>query len=191
MSASLYAQQNAPVFRSNTAEIGGFVGASYGIDETRVMGGGNVCYSLIPALMPFAEYSYFPGIQKAAATFGIPGATSSYSLPIQDVNFGLHLRVPKPRWRVIPYAVVSFGLIHNGAHTDYINIPANPPYPAQNNVPEPISASTSFAASFGGGIRYYASEHYGFRVEVKAYKPTGNLITQVFSRVAFGFFYQF
>src|SRR5579859_961379 len=142
---------DAPVVRSNTVELGGFVGASYGIDDARVMGGGNICYSVIPLLVPFAEYSYFPGIQKAATTYGIPGATSSYSIPIQDVNFGLHLRVPKPRWRVIPYAVISFGLIHNSAHADQVTIPGQPGFPSDVESKQ-IPANTSFAASFGGGI---------------------------------------
>ena|ERR1035437_9831408 len=75
-------------------------------------------------------------------------------------------------------------------HTDMVTIPAQPPFPAET-LPKQIPASTNYATSFGGGIRYYASEHYGFRAEVKAYKPTGSLITQVFSRATFGFFYQF
>ena len=44
--------------------------------------------------------------------------------------------------------------------------------------------------SGGAGIRYYPKEHLGFRVEFKAYKPTGTY-TNPFYRVAAGFFYGF
>jgi hypothetical protein len=185
---SLHAQP-APILRAHTTEIGGFIGASYGIDQARVMGGGNICYSVIKEVMPFAEVSYFPGIGRTGTVSGIAGATATFSLPITDYNFGVHLRVPIPKSRVIPYGVVSFGAIHNGAHTEQIQYPdqLNPGKlaTAQLNVP----ADTHYATSFGGGLRLYATERLGFRGEFKAYKPTGGI--DMFYRATGGFFFQF
>jgi hypothetical protein len=181
--------QPAPILRAHTTEIGGFVGASYGIDQARIMGGGNICYSVIKEIMPFAEVSYFPGIGRTAAVQGIAGGTASFSLPITDFNFGVHLRIPIPKSRVIPYGVVSFGGIHNSAHTEQISIPdtLNPGkfVPFTLNVP----SATNYATSFGGGIRLYATERLGFRGEFKAYKPNGGI--DMFYRATGGFFFQF
>jgi len=43
-----------------------------------------------------------------------------------------------------------------------------------------MDATTNFAASFGGGIRYYTTERLGFRMEFKAYLTRAHTIT--FSR---------
>src|SRR5437763_2963623 len=53
-----------PEIRANSFELGGFIGASYGIDQARVMGGGNVSYAVNKWLLPYVEYSYFPGFQR-------------------------------------------------------------------------------------------------------------------------------
>src|SRR5689334_5818034 len=84
----------APIIRQGVVEAGGFVGASYGIDQTRVMGGGNVVYSLTKAFMPFGEFSYFPGIGRTVTALGLSNTTLNFSIPIEDFNFGFHLRVP-------------------------------------------------------------------------------------------------
>lgn len=184
------AAQNVPIIREGVTEVGGFVGASYGIDQTRVMGGGNVVYSLTRSLMPFGEVSYFPGIGRTVSVTGVTGGSESYSIPLMDFNFGFHLRIPIPKSRIIPYAVVSIG----GIHTPQRNVTATFPNPADPSqkitAPLQVDASTDFAVSGGGGIRYYATERLGFRAEFKAYRPTG-ASTDMFYRVTGGFFYQF
>lgn len=183
--------QNAPIIRQGVTEVGGFVGASYGIDQTRVMGGGNVVYSLTRAFMPFGEVSYFPGIGRTLSVTGVPGATETYSIPLTDLNFGFHLRIPIPKSRIIPYGVISFGGIHTPQRevTATIRNPANPGQ-VITTPPLQADATTSFAVSGGAGLRYYATERLGFRVEFKAYRPTGTY-TDLFYRVTGGFFYQF
>ena len=183
--------QNAPIIRQGVTEVGGFIGASYGIDKTRVMGGGNIVYSLTRALMPFGEVSYFPGIGRTQSVVGIPGATESFSVPLTDFNFGFHVRVPIPKSRIIPYGVISVG----GIHTPQRNVTATFPNPADpsqviTTPPFEVNSSTNFAVSGGAGLRYYASERWGFRAEFKAYRPTGTY-TNPFYRVTGGFFYQF
>lgn len=185
--------QNAPILRPGVTEVGGFVGASYGIDQTRVMGGGNVVYSLTQTFMPFGEVSYFPGIGRSTGLQNIPGATATYSIPLVDFNAGFHLRIPIPKSRIIPYGVISAGGIHTPQRTINVVEP-NLLQPGQTNtIPLQEAASTNFAISFGGGIRYYTTERFGFRVEFKAYKPidAGTYSNNLFYRVAGGIFYQF
>ena len=183
--------QDVPIIRQGVTEVGGFVGASYGIDQARVMGGGNVVYSLTKTFMPFGEVSYFPGIGRTQSVTGIPGATETFRVPLTDFNFGLHLRVPIPKSRIIPYAVISIGGIHSPQRSVTATFP-NPVNPGQviTTPPFQVNSSTDFAFSGGGGLRYYATERLGFRVEFKAYRPSGTY-TDAFYRVTGGFFYQF
>ncbi len=190
--------QPAPIIRAHQTEIGGFVGRTFGIDQSGVMGGGNICYSVLKELMPFAEFSYFPSIGRTAAVTGIAGATASFHLPIEDFNFGFHLRIPIPKSRVIPYGVLSFGAIHINGHTEQVTFPdaLNPGRFVTQALPVP--ASTNYATSFGGGLRYYATERLGFRAEFKGYKPRGGIGGQpidqalgLFYRATGGFFFQF
>jgi hypothetical protein len=189
MTASAFGQ--GAIIRQGVTEVGGFVGASFGIDQTRVMGGGNVVYSLTRTFMPFGEVSYFPGIGRSQDIPGIAGGTQTFSVPLTDFNVGFHLRVPIPRSRIIPYGVVSVG----GIHTPSRNITANVPNPLNPSQTTPftfaVDSGTDFAVSGGAGIRYYTTERLGFRAEFKAYKPTSGQYTNPFYRVAFGFFYQF
>ena len=178
--------QPGVIIRAHTTEIGGFVGGSYGIDQTRVMGGGNVVYAVTREIMPEAEVSYFPGIGRKFVT---AGSTQTFSVPVTDFNFGVHVRVPIPKSRVIPYGVLSFGALHFSEQTRQIQTPdlLNPGKTVTTSVSVP--SSTNYATSFGGGIRVYATERLGFRGEVKAYKPNGGL--DLFYRATGGFFFQF
>lgn len=183
--------QQAPIIRQGVTEVGGFVGASFGIDQTRVMGGGNVVYSLTRTFMPFGEVSYFPGIGHQADVFGIPGGVFTYSVPLTDFNAGFHFRIPIPRSRIIPYGVFSVGGIHTPSRTEEVTLPVPGSTTQTTQQSLPVAAATEFAVSGGGGIRYYTTERLGFRAEFKAYKPVSGLYSNPFYRVAFGFFYQF
>jgi hypothetical protein len=188
MASGAFAQ--GVIIRQGVTEVGGFVGASFGIDQTRVMGGGNVVYSLTRTFMPFGEVSYFPGIGRTQNLVGVQGGSVAFSIPLTDFNFGFHLRVPIPRSRIIPYGVISLG----GIHTPARNITANIPLPGGGGTfPEtfPVDSETDFAISGGAGIRYYTTERLGFRGEFKAYKPLTGTYTNPFYRVAAGFFFQF
>src|SRR6266550_2266225 len=56
--------QKRDLVRTGSFEIGGFGGASYGIDEFRVMGGGNATFAVTKRILPYVEYSYFPEIGR-------------------------------------------------------------------------------------------------------------------------------
>ena len=62
---SVSAQTSA--IRAGSIEVGPFIGGSYGIDKFHVMAGGNITYALKNKwVLPYFEYSYFPGIPTQA-----------------------------------------------------------------------------------------------------------------------------
>lgn len=58
------AAEDVPVLRQNQFEVGLFTGFNYGADHSHVMGGGNITYSALRWLLPYAEVSYLPSIQR-------------------------------------------------------------------------------------------------------------------------------
>ena len=179
--AGAAAAQDAPEVKANTWEIGTFAGSSFGLDNFRVMAGANAGYAVTKVLFPYAEVSYLPGIARRE-TFG--RTQVNYELPMTDFHAGLHLRAPIPGKRFVPYGIIGFGLIRIGSGVGKSTTDGVP----GNDIS--ISSSTEFATNFGGGARVYVTERWGFRVEAKAYKPTGRF-TDIFGRVAGGLFWQF
>lgn len=177
--------QTASVVRSGSYEVGGFVGASYGIDDFRWMGGANVTYAANKYILPYAEFSYFPGIgRKQSRT--IPGLSKpvdiSYNIPLTDFHGGVHIRMPIREFPIVPYGVFGVGMIHAPERQFNVNVEGI-------QVPFTSAATTNAAVNFGGGLRYYINQRFGIRAEAKAYKPTGQF-KETFGKVEFGFFIQ-
>ncbi|MBM3782760.1 MAG: hypothetical protein FJW30_00285 [Acidobacteria bacterium] len=177
--------QSRSVVRSGSFEVGGFVGASYGIDEFRWMGGANVTYAANKWILPYGEFSYFPGIgRKQSRT--IPGLSQpvniNYNIPLTDFHGGVHIRMPIREFPIVPYAVFGVGMIHAPSRQFNVNVEGI-------QVPFTAAASTDPAVNFGGGLRYYINQRVGVRAEAKAYKPGGQF-KETFGKVEFGFFVQ-
>jgi hypothetical protein len=180
-----------PVVRSGSFEIGGFVGVSYGVDAFRAVGGGNVTYAVNRWLLPYVEYSYFPGIARSISqpVPGLPNvsAQTTYSAPLSDFHGGVHIRFPIRESRVVPYAVFGLGgLTHFSRNTTLTYTGADA---LLHTLPAIDPSGTDFAVNFGGGLRYYMNQRFGFRVEAKGYKANSS-ITAAFGKVEAGFFYQ-
>ncbi|MGA3187429.1 MAG: outer membrane beta-barrel protein [Bryobacteraceae bacterium] len=175
--ASRAVAQSSSVVRSGSFEAGGFVGITEGLDATRVLGGGNLTYAATSVILPYVEYSYFPPIVRQLNFDGLPGYTR---VPFNDFHGGVHIRIPIHDSRIVPYLVVGLGALVYPARQIYIS--GEPSIPVQR--------TADFAVNFGGGVRYYFSQHWGTRVEAKLYKPTGEY-TGVFGKVEVGLFYQF
>ncbi|HLK66907.1 MAG TPA: hypothetical protein VKU19_25915 [Bryobacteraceae bacterium] len=184
--------QAQSLVRSGSFEIGPFVGASYGLDETRVMGGGNVTFAITKRILPYFEYSYFPEIGRNTVCGNLQDGSPincHFSIPISDFHGGVHIRFPIKEKPVVPYAVFGVGGLHHSEHT------VNATYTVfgqQVSQPLTVPSGTDKAINFGGGIRYYISQSFGVRVEAKAYKPYGGQtgFTDIFGKAEFGFFFQ-
>lgn len=189
LAAATVFAQDAPIVNKGTTEIGGFVGASYGTQAFQVMGGGNVSYAITKRIMPYAEFSYFPGLEVTHTIAGIGDTnkgTGHYNLPLADVHFGIHYRFPVREKPFVPYAVLGLGTIHNFQS----NYTYNYTILGQSaSTVFPLAPGNSFAVNFGGGVRYYTRQKVGFRVEAKVYRSTG-IIDGYFSKFEFGVFYQ-
>ena len=181
-----------PAVRPNSFEVGGFAGASYGIDQFRAMGGANVTYAITKYILPYVEYSYFPGIGRS--TNGVFAGTGNpyhlaYAIPLSDFHGGVHIRIPVHEKPIAPYLVFGVGALTHFDHTVTATYTTggNQILTQQLQVP----GGSDFATNFGGGIRFYVTGNgrFGFRVEAKAYKPTG-AFTQVFGKVEGGIFIQ-
>jgi len=183
--------QDAPGTRAGSTELGGFVGASVGVDQARASFGANVAYALKDWLMPYAEYSFFPTFASGTRTGNLPGSTIPVSFTaknsISDVHGGIHVLVPVAGKRFVPYGALGFGVLHAG---DRIESYRFADQPNAQPIEVKVGSSNNFAVNFGGGVRVYVKQNFGFRIEGKAYKPTG-LYTNVFYKTTFGLFYQF
>ena len=182
--------QSAPHLSANTFELGGFAGASYGLDSWRVMGGGNVTYGVTRWLLPYGEVSYFPGItRERTGTFGTTGEAFAirFQQPITDFHGGVHIRMPIRESKFVPYLVFGLGVLRSSGttYTATFNVPGS----GQETITQSIGGSTDFAYNGGGGLRYYVDQRFGFRLEAKVYKPSG-AFTNAFGKVEGGFFIQ-
>jgi hypothetical protein len=177
------------VVRAGSVEVGPFIGASYGIDSFRVMGGGNVTYALKNRIvLPYFELGYFPGLPHSSTDAA--GTVYKYSAGLTDFHGGVHIRLvglfkEKP---LVPYLVFGMGALHaadaDGTQTA-VKLAAQPKH---------FPGSTSFAFNGGGGLRYYmgSSGKYGIRLEAKVYKATsGDFSDTAIGKVEIGFFRQF
>lgn len=202
LAAAAYGQ-DAAILRQNTFEAGPFGGISYGVDHVRGMGGANVTYSILPNILLYGEYSYFPSIEHSIL---VPSTQAKYTvkIPLQDINFGVHVRFRIPKTPLVPYAVAGVGLLHSPSTMDTVSLfnAATGQYEAPNHYS--VSSSTSFAFDYGAGVRWYIRESFGLRGEFKGYVLTGGPLHDSASlglsgglgasqlyRATLGFFFQF
>ncbi len=163
--------QSVPNVGTGNVEVGLFAGESYGLDRFRPMGGANVAYGLSPRLFPFLEASYLPGVlREAEASSGTVLASEQGKFNMTDFHGGLHIRLLRPESRVVPYLVAGLGLIHESQGTlpACVTLGTTTECGPGFNVP----ASTLFAVNFGGGLRFFFTEHFALRLEFKAFQPT-------------------
>jgi hypothetical protein len=188
-----FASAQVPAVRASSFEVGGFVGSSYGLDSYRVMGGGNLTYGITKYILPYVEYSFFPGIERevkgTSVATGLPFAVR-YDIPVSDFHGGVHIRVAIRESRLVPYGVFGLGGLTSSDRTATATFQDAA---GTHTFPFPIAGSTDFAINGGGGLRYYFGQRYGIRVEAKVYKPYGDAgrgFTDPFGKVEFGFFFQ-
>jgi hypothetical protein len=161
--------QNLPTVSRGNLELGLFGGESYGLDRFRPMGGANIAYGFSRRLYPFFEASYLPGILRK---FPVTNSASfkQASTDLTDFHGGIHFRFVRGETRVIPYAVLGTGVIHasDSQLTTTFVFPDGTSQTAITTIP----SKTSWEVNFGGGLRFFFTERFGLRLEMKAFKPT-------------------
>lgn len=193
LAPAAFAQSSA--VRAGTVEVGPFIGGSYGIDHFRVMGGGNITYALKNKwVLPYFEYSYFPGLPHSYSA-PLNAGTFNYSIGLHDYHAGVHVRITAffKEKQFVPYGVFGVGGLHSGAAIGTFTNTASPQIPS-TSTPTNFAANTSFAVNGGGGIRYYlgGTGKFGIRAEAKVYKATSSdFHLATFGKVEAGFFFQF
>jgi len=184
---------DVPTCEPHNFEVGLFGGESYGLDRFRPMGGGNVAYGLSCTFFPFAEISYLPGILRTQEVpTGSTVSSRQFNVDMTDFHAGLHIRLPRPESRVVPYAVVGFGLVRGAQSvgTIYNKFSSG----AVDVVQQTIPSSVNPTFDFGGGLRFFLSERFAIRLEFKGFKPISApppLQPHVFYRFAIGPVFQF
>ena len=191
ITCSTFVQQalgDQPSCKPHNFELGLFGGESYGLDRWRPMGGGNVAYGLSCTFFPFAEASYLPGILHTQdVTTGPTVSHRQYNINMTDVHAGLHIRLPRPESRVVPYAAVGFGLLRGSAST-VILYPVSA-FGSGAPTPSSVDSHVSPAFDFGGGLRFFLNERFAIRLEFKGFRPTSApapLQPHLFYRFAIG-----
>jgi hypothetical protein len=184
--------QDVPVVDRGTTELAGFAGGSYGIDQFRGMGGANVGYSVTRNLMPYGEFTYFPGVGRSQdgpnLGSGIGTVQFVYPVRLADIHAGIHYRIPLGEHnKFVPYLAAGVGVIRTFTVTNLIASVTLPDGQKINSNPITDAAKSEVAGNFGGGFRIYFDQKFGMRIEAKAYKAQDE---RVFGKVTFGFFYQ-
>jgi hypothetical protein len=187
LTAMTLSAQTAPYLGAGTTEINGFGGLSYGLDKWRGSFGGNAGHWVTTWLMPYGEFSYFPGINRNISV-PVGGAnefaTGRQAVKFADIHGGVHVRKALSN-NFVPYAVFGVGEVHGFKRTANLNFPIAPGVTRPRDVEVP--SSNDLAVNGGVGLRIYTKESFGFRVEYKIYKPTGTY-TDPFYKLVFGIF---
>lgn len=181
LGSAALAQNNASFVRANSFEVGGFVGASHGLDRYQVMGGGNVTYAVNKYILPYTEFTYIPGLRQQ-----IEKTKGYYQRNLTDFHGGVHLRMPIFRESpIVPYGAFGVGLLHSNAPTGQ---QVNSAGTASSITG--IGPSSSLAVNGGGGLRFYIGQRFGLRTEAKVYHSTSDSLRATFYKVEFGVFFQ-
>jgi opacity protein-like surface antigen len=137
------------------------VGSSFGRAFSRY------CIALI-------DTSYTPLGSRTLLSY--PGVVTDRSR-LYDFNFSMHIRVPvQEKWA--PYAIVGGGFLFNTYEKLVTNASGATVFEGKSHA--------AFGFETGGGARYYVTEEWGVRAEVRYTISNHN-----FARVLGGVFYQF
>jgi hypothetical protein len=195
-SLSVFGQVSA--VRSGSFEVGPFAGASYGIDKFRVMAGGNLTYAFKNKyVLPYFEYSYFPGIPRTISQTTSSGFSEhgKFNLPLNDIHGGVHVRMPVFKESpFVPYLVYGMGVMEFPARRESLTYTVTTSTGiGTGTATVPVPGESDFTINGGGGLRYYigGSGKFGFRVEAKVYKPvSGAFSNNTIGKIEAGFFFQ-
>jgi hypothetical protein len=217
--STAFGQGSVGKLDAGNVEVAAFGGLAAGVGRTAAGVGGNIAVAATRVIMPYFETTYFPDLTNVSVTqafntnITLPNnqvlttsGTGTLQSSFTDFHGGVHLRIPtKANPSLVPYFAFGVGALRR-SQADVIYKIGQPTLPAGVTIPPAVLAAaladrtdtfpsdTQLAVNFGGGIRYYATENFGVRVEAKVYKPTGEIIGRTsdpFFKLTFGVFYYF
>jgi len=164
---------NAADTEVGTAQVAGFGGLVAGIGTHGTVGGG-VAYAGTERLLAVGEFSYIPGGSQKISGVGFAAKASARAY---DFNGGIHFQFPLKEPKAVPYVAAGVGALHGSA---------SPTASVMGTTVSTKASATDFYFNFGGGLRYYVSDRWGIRPELKIFAGD-----ETFVRLAIGIFYQF
>jgi hypothetical protein len=192
--------QSGATLKKGNVEAGAFVGTGYGLGNPNggnyhIMGGGDFGYAITRSVFLVGEVSYFPSlgdtISRSDPNNKGEVEVHSYKRRVTEYNGGVHLRLPVPARRVVPYLVAGMGGVHFYDSKLKRWLVDKNGVKIQDLQDDTIRGDTGFALNAGAGLRVYATEHFGFRGEFKIIKPYSIPNLDSFYRFAGGIFFQF
>jgi hypothetical protein len=137
--------------------------------------GGSVGVAVAPTIMIVGETNYnYAGRSNVSYNSGGVSLALSEKLSLTDFTAGVHLQLPVPSRRVIPYVAAAVGVVRiNASVSDSV-------------VPTVGVSSTDLTYNLGGGVRIHVRQRWGFRPEVKWVRIPG----QNYVRLGVGVFWQ-
>lgn len=158
---------------AGSAEAVGYGGLVAGIGTHGSLGGA-VAYAATKRILAVGEFSYIPGGSQKAAGGGFAAKASARAY---DFNGGIHFQFPLKEPKAVPYVGAGVGVLHGSASGTTT---------VQGRTYSSKVSGTDFYFNLGGGLRYYVSDRWGIRPELKIFAGD-----QTFVRLAIGIFYQF
>ena len=135
---------------------------------------GGVAYAGTERLLAVGEFSYIPGGSQKISGVGFAAKASAGAY---DFNGGIHFQFPLKEPKAVPYVAAGVGALHSsGSATTTV----------MGTTASTKASATDFYFNFGGGLRYYVSDRWGIRPELKIFAGD-----ETFVRLAIGIFYQF
>lgn len=167
---------------------GGVHARAGGQGSTKGLGGGGLTVAAHRSIWVVGEFGYIPLGSFSVAALELPGGivTGSASGRLYAFDGGLHFSIPAGGSKAAPYVAIGAGVGRfSGSGQLSVGIGS------QRSVISFDESETNLGVGGGFGLRYWASDKWGFRPEVRIsrYFAEGGGVTVV--RFTFGVFYNF
>ena len=173
ITAFVFAVSLASYGQDGNVEVAGHVGVVGGIGSHAVFGG-TIGAPVTDKLILLGDLSYIP---MGGASVTINGITTSSSAKAINFNGTVQYQFTPTRG-VVPYAAAGLGFLRSSFETS-----RSGSGPGTFNV---SGSSTDAYFNFGGGLRYYVNERWGFKPDFQFFSGSNTFV-----RFAGGIFYQF
>ncbi|MEZ5402828.1 MAG: outer membrane beta-barrel protein [Bryobacteraceae bacterium] len=163
---------NAAGLEKGQTEAGAVAGIVSGIGTHGTIGV-QAATGVTERIAAYGELSFIPG-GGGNSSFG--GVTSTASARALNLNGGIHYQFGA-HGKAVPYAAAGLGVLRSSA--SYRSSGAGVDIRGS-------ASATNLYFNFGGGLRYYVKDNWGFRPELMIFAGD-----QTYVRLGVGIFYEF